>query len=80
MRMRKLWTRCAAFLLVLVVIFGNIAINPETLQAATKKQVKTISLRIGSKKVAKKTVTMYSLLTYFLHKLSLLQFLPSNLL
>ena len=60
MRMRKLWTRCAAFLLVLVVIFGNIAINPETLQAATKKQVKTISLRIGSKKVAKKTVTMYS--------------------
>lgn len=55
----KLWKRCAAFLLVLAFLFTDMAVHPKMLQAASK-QVQSVSLKIGSQKVTKKTVTMYS--------------------
>ncbi len=59
MKGSKVWKRFAAFLLALVFLFTNMAANPDLLQAASK-QVKSVSLKIGSKKVTKKTVTMFS--------------------
>lgn len=59
MKSWKLGKRCAAFLLALVFLFTNMAVNPELLQAASK-QVKSVSLKIDSKKVTKKAITMYS--------------------
>ena len=55
----KLAKRCAALLLALAFFFTDMAANPQILQAASK-QVKSVSLKIGSKNVTKKTVTMYS--------------------
>lgn len=51
--------RCAALLLALIFLFTDMAFHPQMVQAASK-QVKSVSLKIGSKKVTKKTVTMYS--------------------
>lgn len=59
MKGSKVWKRCASFLLALAFLLTNMAANPDMLQAASK-QVKSVSLKIGSKKVTKKTVTMYS--------------------
>ncbi len=55
----KAWKRIAAFLLALAVMFTNVAFQAETVQAASRR-VKSVTLKIGSKKVTKKTVTMYS--------------------
>lgn len=55
----KLPKRCAVLLLALAFLFTDMAANPQILQAASK-QVKSVSLKIGSKNVTKKTVTMYS--------------------
>lgn len=59
MKGRKLRKRCTVFLLALALLFTDMAVHPSMLQAASK-QVKNVSLKIGSKKVDKKTVTMYS--------------------
>lgn len=55
----KLWRRCAAFLLAAAFLVTNVAVHPRMVQAASK-QIKSVSVKVGSKKVTKKTVTMYS--------------------
>lgn len=59
MENRKVWKRVAALLLALALAFTNATFQTETVQAASAR-VKSVTLKIGSKKVTKKTVTMYS--------------------
>lgn len=59
MKSFKRWKRCAALFLALALVFTNLSIRTESVQAASKS-VKSVSLKIGNAKVTKKTVTMYS--------------------
>ena len=59
MRCSKGWKRLLAFLLTLTLLAVGLEANGETAQAAPKS-VKSISLSIDGKNVARKTVTIYN--------------------
>lgn len=59
--MRKsnmVWKRIVTMLLAFALVLTSVMIPAEDVSAASSKAVKSVTLKIGSKKVTKKTVTL----------------------